>query len=110
MKTDRCDSPEDDDLPESPPEVGLDDEEAAEDDTPAMHAVVVAPVDELRTVLAAELSTDATQRYLNRIGMHPLLSADEELRFSTLAKGGEFAARQKMIEHNLRLVDRKSVV
>ena len=32
------------------------------------------------------------------------LSAAEELRYATLAKGGEFAARQKMIEHNLRLV------
>jgi RNA polymerase nonessential primary-like sigma factor len=103
MKTSRRDSPEDDDLPESPPEAGLDDEDAADDDAPAIH-VAAAPVDELRTVLAAELSTDATQHYLNRIGMHPLLSADEELRFATLAKSGDFAARQKMIEHNLRLV------
>ena len=106
MKTDRRDSPEDDDLPESPPEVGLDDDEDAAEQGGAGHpaAAAAAPVDELRTVLAAELSTDATQHYLNRIGMHPLLSADEELRFATLAKSGEFAARQKMIEHNLRLV------
>ena len=104
MKTDRRDSPEDDDLPESPPEVGLDDDEDAAEQGSAGHPAAAAPVDELRTVLAAELSTDATQHYLNRIGMHPLLSADEELRFATLAKSGEFAARQKMIEHNLRLV------
>lgn len=104
MKTDHRDSAEDDDLPESPPEVGLDDEGAEDDRSPAIHVPVVAPVDELRTVLAAELSTDATQHYLNRIGLHPLLSAAEELQFATLAKGGEFAARQKMIEHNLRLV------
>ena len=106
MKTDRRDSPEDDDLPESPPEVGLDDDEDAAEQGGAGHpaAAAAAPVAELRTVLAAELSTDATQHYLNRIGMHPLLSADEELRFATLAKSGEFAARQKMIEHNLRLV------
>jgi RNA polymerase nonessential primary-like sigma factor len=36
--------------------------------------------------------------------MHPLLSPEEELHYATQAKGGEFAARQKMIEHNLRLV------
>ena len=104
MKTDHRDSTEDDDLPESLPEVELDDEDAADDDAPAIHVPAAAPVDELRTVLAAELSTDATQHYLNRIGMHPLLSPDEELRYATLAKAGEFPARQKMIEHNLRLV------
>lgn len=104
MKADHRDAPEDDDLPESPPEVGLDDEDAAENGSPANHVDVAAPVEELRSVLAAELSTDATQRYLNRIGLHPLLSPAEELYYATLAKGGEFAARQKMIEHNLRLV------
>nr|WP_314626721.1 RNA polymerase sigma factor RpoS [uncultured Noviherbaspirillum sp.] len=104
MKTDLRDSPEDDDLPESPPEVGFDDEDAAKGEATAVQVAVTAPVDELKSVLAAELSTDATQHYLNRIGTHPLLSADEELRYATLAKGGEFAARQKMIEHNLRLV------
>ena len=61
-------------------------------------------VDELKTVLAAELSTDTTQHYLNQIGARPLLSAAEEMHFATLAKQGNFDARQKMIEHNLRLV------
>ena len=61
-------------------------------------------VDELKKVLAAELSTDTTQHYLNKIGAKPLLTAAEELHFATLAKQGEFVARQKMIEHNLRLV------
>lgn len=60
--------------------------------------------DELKAVLAAELSTDTTQHYLNQIGTRPLLSAAEEVHFATLAKQGNFAARQKMIEHNLRLV------
>jgi RNA polymerase nonessential primary-like sigma factor len=104
MKPDLRDSPEDDDLPEAPPEVGFDDEDAAKGGATDVQVAVAAPVDELKSVLAAELSTDATQRYLNRIGMHPLLSANDELRYATLAKGGEFAARQKMIEHNLRLV------
>ena len=65
---------------------------------------VIDSVDELKKVLAAELSTDTTQHYLNQIGSRPLLSVAEEVRFATAAKQGDFAARQKMIEHNLRLV------
>lgn len=65
---------------------------------------VISSVEELKSVLAAELSTDTTQRYLNQIGTRPLLNAAEELQFATLAKAGDFPARQKMIEHNLRLV------
>ncbi len=61
-------------------------------------------VDELKRVLAAELSTDTTQHYLNQIGARPLLTVEEEVRYATQAKQGEFASRQKMIEHNLRLV------
>jgi RNA polymerase nonessential primary-like sigma factor len=60
--------------------------------------------DELKSVLQAELSTDTTQHYLNRIGAKPLLTAEQEVHYATLAKAGDFAARQKMIEHNLRLV------
>ena len=101
MNADHRDLPDDDDLPEQPPEATLEDEDAMQGEAPPR---VAAPIDELRTVLAAEMSTDATQRYLNRIGMHPLLSVAEELHFATRAKAGEFAARQKMIEHNLRLV------
>lgn len=61
-------------------------------------------IDEIKNVLEAELSTDTTQHYLNQIGMRPLLSAAEELHYATLAKQGDFEGRQKMIEHNLRLV------
>lgn len=64
----------------------------------------VAGIDELKKVLSSELSTDATQHYLNQIGARPLLTVAEEVHFATLAKQGNFAARQKMIEHNLRLV------
>lgn len=67
-------------------------------------AADVDPVEELKTVLAAELSTDTTQHYLNQIGSRPLLTVVEEVHFATLAKQGNFEARQKMIEHNLRLV------
>ncbi|THC44697.1 RNA polymerase sigma factor RpoS [Massilia sp. Mn16-1_5] len=67
-------------------------------------AAEVDSVDELKKVLAAELSTDTTQHYLNQIGTRPLLSAQQESHYATLAKAGNFEARQKMIEHNLRLV------
>jgi RNA polymerase nonessential primary-like sigma factor len=47
---------------------------------------------------------DATQLYLNEIGQNALLTAAQERDLAFRAKAGEFAARQKMIEHNLRLV------
>ncbi len=60
--------------------------------------------EEFRSLLANELATDATQRYLNQIGQRPLLTPEQEQHFATLAKQGDFGARQVMIEHNLRLV------
>ncbi len=47
---------------------------------------------------------DVTQCYLNEIGARPLLSADEEKTLTRACRAGDFSARQKMIEHNLRLV------
>lgn len=80
---------------------GVDPVEAAE---VVVASVVVDSVDELKKVLAAELSTDTTQHYLNQIGTRPLLTAVQEVHYATLAKQGNFEARQTMIEHNLRLV------
>src|SRR5574343_636184 len=51
-----------------------------------------------------ELLEDVTQLYLNEIGAKPLLTPEDELATSRLVRAGDFAARQKMIEHNLRLV------
>lgn len=51
-----------------------------------------------------ELIQDVTQLYLNEIGTRPLLTPQEEFETATLARAGDFKARQKMIEHNLRLV------
>ena len=77
----------------------------ADDDAPGVPVdVMVDSVDELKKVLAAELSTDTTQHYLNQIGTRALLTAPQEVHFATLAKAGDFSARQTMIEHNLRLV------
>lgn len=47
---------------------------------------------------------DATQLYLSEIGFSPLLSAEEEVHYATLALKGDVPARKKMIESNLRLV------
>lgn len=60
--------------------------------------------DELKQVLAAELSADLVQRYLQQISSKPLFTSEQELLVATKAKDGDFAARQAMIEHNLRLV------
>ena len=51
-----------------------------------------------------ELSTDTIQQYLQQIGAKPLLTPDQEFALATRAAQGDFGARQKMIEHNLRLV------
>ena len=47
---------------------------------------------------------DVTQIYLNEIGANPLLTPEQELDYSRRARQGDETARQKMIEHNLRLV------
>lgn len=47
---------------------------------------------------------DSTQLYLNEIGKSPLLTAQEEVFFGRLVCQGNLAARQRMIESNLRLV------
>jgi RNA polymerase nonessential primary-like sigma factor len=62
-----------------------------------------APVYEAEA-LTGDLISDVTKLYLNEIGHAPLLKPDEELRLARLMREGDFAARQKMIEHNLRLV------
>ncbi len=47
---------------------------------------------------------DATQLYLNEIGQNALLTAVQERELAFKVQAGDFPARQKMIEHNLRLV------
>ena len=52
----------------------------------------------------AVLLSDLTQLYLREVSARRLLSADEELASVRAAQAGDFGARQRMIEHNLRLV------
>jgi RNA polymerase nonessential primary-like sigma factor len=49
-------------------------------------------------------SADPTQIYLSQIGFSPLLTAEEEVKYSRLLQQGDKKARAKMIESNLRLV------
>ncbi|MET0855413.1 MAG: sigma-70 factor domain-containing protein, partial [Telluria sp.] len=94
-----------DDFPDGPlDDSAIEPEEDADAEAAVEPGAVLASVDELKKVLAAELSTDTTQHYLNQIGTRPLLTAPQEVHFATLAKAGDFPARQTMIEHNLRLV------
>ncbi|RLA48181.1 MAG: RNA polymerase sigma factor RpoS [Gammaproteobacteria bacterium] len=51
-----------------------------------------------------ERSIDVAGLYLKEIGYTPLLSAQEEVHYASLARNGDEASRQRMIESNLRLV------
>ncbi|MFT5533956.1 MAG: RNA polymerase nonessential primary-like sigma factor [Burkholderiaceae bacterium] len=105
--------PDDDDFGNAADEVGTgddlfngverDDDNDSEPES-GIGAQPVASIDEIRKVLASELSTDTTQLYLNQIGARALLTVAQEVHYATLAKGGDFPSRQVMIEHNLRLV------
>ncbi len=51
-----------------------------------------------------DLQFDVTQLYLNDIGQSALLTPEQEVALARRTRAGDFEARQKMIEHNLRLV------
>jgi RNA polymerase primary sigma factor len=52
----------------------------------------------------ATYTTDALQLFLNEAGRHPLLAPAEELELAKRIERGDLAAKDKMIESNLRLV------
>lgn len=80
------------------------DAEAGDDERERTRREAPPDLDDFRALLQAELTADTIQHYLNRISVKPLLTVEEEQRYSRLAKAGEFEARQVMIERNLRLV------
>lgn len=62
-------------------------------------------LEELKSLnVKADSAQDVTQIYLNQIGQSTLLSPQEEKILARRVVQGDFEARQKMIEHNLRLV------
>jgi RNA polymerase nonessential primary-like sigma factor len=61
-------------------------------------------VEEIPPPTDEELLHDVTQIYLNEIGARPLLTPAQELSLTRQVRAGSFDARQKMIQHNLRLV------
>ncbi len=54
--------------------------------------------------LAVEPSLDSLRLYLRSIGRVPLLSAEEEVMLAKRIERGDIAAKQHMVEANLRLV------
>jgi RNA polymerase nonessential primary-like sigma factor len=73
---------------------------AREPDTQTRELPLDVPVEGV----GADFLNDITQIYLNEIGQSPLLSPAEELECARATRAGDFEARQKMIQHNLRLV------
>ena len=61
-----------------------------------------APAASAREFTQEEL--DATRMYLSEIGFSPLLTAQEEVYFARRVLQGDAAARNRMVESNLRLV------
>ncbi|NMG45197.1 RNA polymerase sigma factor RpoS [Aromatoleum toluvorans] len=78
-----------------------DDVESQEPDLPLEVEVFV---ERVAPAFENEFLSDVTQIYLNEIGANPLLTAEEEGALARRVRAGDFAARQTMIERNLRLV------
>jgi RNA polymerase primary sigma factor len=60
-----------------------------------------APVDD---AALAHVTTDTLQLFLNEIGRHRLLTPDEEIDLARRIERGDLAAKERMINANLRLV------
>ena len=60
--------------------------------------------DDAPEAFVAPVSTDSLQLFLNQLGRHPLLTAAEEVELSKRVERGDLAAKERMINSNLRLV------
>lgn len=76
------------------PDLGADGAEPQFDDAPVVIAITAGEGEVGNTL----------QTYLREIRRAPLLTPQEEFETATRARAGDFAARQQMIERNLRLV------
>jgi RNA polymerase nonessential primary-like sigma factor len=70
----------------------------------ALEEVEHAEAEAQEDYVAPDILSDVIQLYFNDIGQNALLTPEEEVRYARAVTRGDFAARQKMIEHNLRLV------
>ncbi|HLW96837.1 MAG TPA: RNA polymerase sigma factor RpoD [Solirubrobacteraceae bacterium] len=77
-------------------------EDAAEPEPEPAAAVVAAPKSELD--LTVEPSLDSLRLYLRSIGRVALLTAADEVALAKRIERGDVAAKQQMVEANLRLV------
>jgi len=81
--------------------IGLEVREQAGDDTAAEKpAEVAVPVE----VPGLSGSADSLQLFLADVGRHKLLTASEEVMLAKRIERGDYAAKRRMIESNLRLV------
>ncbi|MCU7879811.1 MAG: RNA polymerase sigma factor RpoS [Candidatus Thiodiazotropha sp. (ex Lucinoma aequizonata)] len=85
-------------------EVILEDDEESDNEVLDEKPEVVRDAIKIKRSEPGDAQMDATRLYLNEIGISKLLTAEEEVYFSRLAQKGDQAARQQMIESNLRLV------
>ena len=76
-------------------------EDAEQADGPALAPGGAAPAE---LDLTVEPSLDSLRLYLRSIGRVPLLSAEEEVALAKRIERGDMAAKQHMVEANLRLV------
>lgn len=76
----------------------------AEEKKSADKAEVIDTVDNIQEPEERDFSADPTQIYLHEIGFSSLLTAEEEVELGRRIQKGDEAARQRMIESNLRLV------
>jgi RNA polymerase primary sigma factor len=89
--------------PDGEPQDGQDEEPESEEEGAGLQA----RLDELRRPevdLTVEPSLDSLRLYLRSIGRVPLLSAEEEVALAKRIERGDIAAKQHMVEANLRLV------
>jgi RNA polymerase primary sigma factor len=56
------------------------------------------------TTRTPDITTDSIQQFMNEAARHPLLTADEEVELSQRIERGDLAAKERMINANLRLV------
>lgn len=82
----------------------LEEEEVLEEEVAEEAAAEAETEEATERQSVTEEVADVTQIYLNDIGNNALLTPAQELELARRVVTGDFEARQKMIEHNLRLV------